>query len=239
MHDDVDDPGDAGATALPRLDAIEARILGALVEKQATTPEGYPLTANALLLACNQKNNREPVMDVEPGALGHALREMEGRRWVRSVHGARAQRYEHRFAEAFSLTLRQQALLSVLLLRGPQTVNELFSRCERLSDFPDAAAVRDTLDRLAARDPALVVRVSRQPGQREDRYMHLLAGPVAAAQEAALDAAADSDRDAHRTRDGRDAGPRGTAADALAALEARVATLERELAALRDRLGDG
>ena len=113
---------DAG---LEPLSPTQARILGCLVEKEATTPEGYPLTANAVVLACNQKSNREPLMELEPGEVGHALRELETLGLIKSVHGARAQRYEHRFAAAYSVTGKQQALLSVLLLRGPQTAAEL------------------------------------------------------------------------------------------------------------------
>src|SRR5688572_29273170 len=112
-------PADNDAT--PQLTATEARILGSLVEKEATTPEAYPLTANAVQLACNQKNNREPILELEAGEVGHALRELESRGLVQSVHGARAQRYEHRLSAAYSLTRQQQALVSVLLLRGPQT----------------------------------------------------------------------------------------------------------------------
>src|SRR6478736_10293904 len=130
------------AAALQTITAIEARILGCLIEKQATTPDAYPLTANAVQVACNQKNNREPLMELEPGDVGHALREMEGKGLVRSVHGARAQRYEHRFATIWSVTTRQQALLAVLLLRGPQTLAELQSRSERLADPADIDEVR-------------------------------------------------------------------------------------------------
>ncbi|CAN5355336.1 YceH family protein [soil metagenome] len=211
------------APELPCLEPIEARILGALVEKQATTPEAYPLTDNALLLACNQKNNREPLTAFTVGELGHALRTMEARGWVRSVHGARAQRWEHRMAQAFSLTQRQQALLSVCLLRGPQTAQELATRSERLADFDGPDAVRDTLDRMIQRDPALLARLQRASGQREDRYMHLLAGPVDALIAAHEQAAA-----AH-SHDNTDRGqPRSPGA-----LEARVAALEAEVARLR------
>lgn len=228
--------GDAGAP-LPVLDALEARILGALVEKQATTPEAYPLTVNALQLACNQKNNREPVTSYESGALGHALRTMEARGWVRSVHGARAQRWEHRFAQAFSLTLRQQALLSLLLLRGPQTLAELASRSERLADFDGPDAVRETLDRLEQRRPALAVRIGRAPGQREDRYMHLLGGPVDA-----LIAANARGTARHGDDDGEaneDADPAAARLAGRAALEARVTALEHEVIRLRGLLEGG
>jgi uncharacterized protein YceH (UPF0502 family) len=203
------------------LDGIEARILGCLIEKQATTPEAYPLTANALLMACNQKNNREPVLELEPGEVGHALREMEGKGLLRSVHGARAQRYEHRFATSWSVTARQQALLAVMLLRGPQTLAELHSRSERLGGPPDLDELRQAIERLAERKPALVVRLGRGPGQREDRYMHLLCGPVSAE---ALLVAGDEERAAPR---------RGGLESRVEALEAELAELRRELDALR------
>jgi uncharacterized protein YceH (UPF0502 family) len=216
------DESTSGAGAAPALlSAIEARILGALIEKQATTPEAYPLTANALVLACNQKNNREPVMELEPGEVGHALREMTGKGLVRIVDGARSQRYEHKFASTYSVTTRQQALLAVLLLRGPQTLAELHSRSERLAAPGDLDDVRQTLDRLIQREPTLVVNLGRAAGQREDRYMHLLCGPVSAA-----DYAGSAADDAAPTR-------RGGLEARVEALEAEVAALRRELEALR------
>jgi hypothetical protein len=208
----------------PQLTPAEARILGSLVEKAATTPEAYPLTVNAVVLACNQKTSREPVMDLQPGAVEHALRGLEDRRMVRVTHGARANRYEHRFAEAYGITSAQAALLAVLLLRGAQTGAELHARTERLASFADAAAVRDALERLATRTPALVVNVGRGAGQREDRYMHLLSGPVDAQAILASGAAASATASAART-------------DLLArveALEAEMAELRAEIAALRD-----
>jgi uncharacterized protein len=208
----------ADPAALPPLDAVEARILGALVEKQATTPEAYPLTANAVQLACNQKNNRDPVLELEAGEIGHALRAMEQRGLVRSVHGARAQRYEHRFAQAYSVTLKQQALLSVLLLRGPQTAAELLTRCERLQAFDGVDEVRETLDRLQQR--GLSLRLARGAGQREDRYMHLLCGPVDEATLLPPPAPA------------RRAESEGT-------IEARLRELEERVARLEAALGDG
>jgi uncharacterized protein YceH (UPF0502 family) len=218
LHDSPSDPNTA-ASELAILDPIEARILGALVEKEATTPEAYPLTANALLLACNQKNNRDPVLELEPGQVGHALRQMEERGLVRSVHGARAQRYEHRFNQAYSLTLKQQAVVSVMLLRGPQTLAELLTRCERLQSFADLDDVRLALERLMQRTPAMVVKLARQSGQREDRYMHLLCGPVdesaLAITHAPSPRAASPEREALETR--------------MQALEIRVAELESEL----------
>ena len=206
------------ATPLLALDPIQARLLGTLIEKEATTPEAYPLTANAAVLACNQKNNRDPVMELEPGEVGHALREMEGMGLIRSVHGARAQRYEHRFAQAYSVTVKQQAVLSVMLLRGPQTVAELFTRCERLSAFADADEVRQTLERLMQRTPTLVVKLARASGQREDRYMHLLCGEV---DETAFALPA-----------------RQSVTSDRGALEARVESLETELQSLRCELDE-
>lgn len=213
----TDEPSAAGvpgANALPLLTAIQARILGALIEKEATTPEAYPLTANAVVLACNQKNNREPVMELEPGDVGHALRELESEGFVRSVHGARAQRYEHRFAQKVSVTVKQQAVLSVMLLRGPQTVAELLNRCERLSPFADLDEVRTVLERLMQRSPALVIKLGRAPGQREDRYMHLLCGEVDESEFVQA--------------------PRAAPSADRSGLEARVEQLEAQLAQLRD-----
>ena len=212
-----------GENAFATLDAIEARILGCLIEKEATTPEGYPLTENAVVLACNQKNHREPVLELESGEVGHALREMTDKGLVRAVHGARAQRYEHRFAQFFSVTVRQQALLAVMLLRGPQTLAELHARSERLAAPADLDEVRQTLERLMQRTPTLVVNLGRAAGQREDRYMHLLCGPVLAADFAV----AESDASAPSKRGGLEA--------RLEALEAEVDALRRELDALRDR----
>ena len=211
-----------GENAFETLSMIEARILGCLIEKEATTPETYPLTENAVVVACNQKTNREPMLELEPGEVGHALREMTDKGLVRAVHGARAQRYEHRFAQYWSVTVRQQALLAVLLLRGPQTLAELHVRSERLAEPANLEEVRQTLERLMQRTPTLVVNLGRAPGQREDRYMHLLCGPVSAAEFAiaAIDASAPSKRGGVEAR--------------LEALEAEVDALRRELDALRD-----
>jgi uncharacterized protein YceH (UPF0502 family) len=213
----------AESAPLATLSAIEARLLGCLIEKQATTPETYPLTANAAVVACNQKTNREPVLELEPGEVGHALREMTGKGLVRIVDGARAQRFEHRFASTYSVTTRQQALLAVLMLRGPQTLAELQSRSERLAPPGDLDEVRQTLERLINRSPAMVVNLGRAPGQREDRYMHLLCGPVSADEYAAALADAPAP------------GRRGELEARVETLEAEVAALRREIDALRER----
>jgi len=160
------------------LSAIEARILGCLIEKEATTPEQYPLTLNAIHLACNQKTNREPIMDLSLGEVGHCMRQLDPRGLVRSQHGARAERYEHRVNTVFSLTKQQQVLLCVMMLRGPQTLSELMTRSERLASFSDLDDVKHVLERLSQRENPLVERIPRASGQREDRYVHLLCGPV-------------------------------------------------------------
>jgi hypothetical protein len=216
---------ESSAAALPALDLAQARIVGCLVEKAATTPESYPLTLNALVLACNQKTSREPVLELEPGAVGHAVRQLEDRGLVKVVHGARALRYEHRFDQAYTVTARQRAVLCLLLLRGPQTLAELLARSERLATFPTLDDVRDTLDRLAGREPPLALRIGRGPGQREDRYMHLLCGTEFA--QAAVAAASA----------GHDGG--SASAPAQEALERRIDALEARIAALEAALAPG
>jgi len=201
------------ATSL--LSAIEARILGCLIEKEATTPEQYPLTLNAIHLACNQKSNREPIMELSLGDVGHSMRQLDPRGLVRSQHGARAERYEHRVNTVFSLTKQQQALLCVLMLRGPQTLSELMTRTERLASFSDVDEVKHTLDRLSQRETPLIERIPRASGQREDRYVHLLCGPVDHSQLPA---------------------PKAASAPASNALEERIAQLEERLANVEQQL---
>jgi uncharacterized protein YceH (UPF0502 family) len=200
------------------LSAIEARVLGCLVEKQATTPDVYPLTLNAVHLACNQKSNRDPIMNVELGDVGHALHTLEEKNLVRVERGARALRYEHTMDAALNLTPRPRALIALLLLRGAQTQAELYTRGERLADFSDPAMLGDMLDRLISREPALVVRIGRGPGQREDRYMHLLSGPVSI-----------EDLPTRRSDP-------GTSTSSAGDLEARLEALERLVAELQKKL---
>jgi uncharacterized protein YceH (UPF0502 family) len=210
----------AAPAPLVQLTALEARVLGCLIEKAATTPEVYPLTLNAAHLACNQKSNRDPIMHAELGAVGQALRTLEDKRLVRVVHGARALRYEHTIDAALNLMARPRAVIALLLLRGPQTLAELFTRSERLADFASVELLGDTVDRLIARDPPLVIRIGRSSGQREDRYMHLLSGPVSIESLPAQVSRAESS--------GKD--------DRYAELEARVEALERIVAELEAKL---
>ncbi|QXI36756.1 YceH family protein [Pseudomonas xantholysinigenes] len=203
-----------------RFTSIEIRVLGALIEKQATSPETYPLTLNALVLACNQKTSREPVMNLSPGQVGQALRALEGQDMARLQMGSRADRWEQRVDKALELVPAQLVLMGLMFLRGPQTLNELLTRSNRLHEFEDVDQVQHQLERLISR--GLALHLPRQAGQREDRYTHALGDPAEI--EAIL---------AARQQEG---GARASAAQAaderIEALEARVAALEARLAQL-------
>ena len=158
------------------LSATEGRVLGCLIEKQFATPEVYPLTLNALVLACNQKTSREPLMNLAPGAVGQALRSLEGRGLARLMMGSRADRWEQRADKTLELVAGQVVLVGLLLLRGPQTLSELLSRSARLHEFEDLDAVQHSLERLISR--GFAQHLGRQVGQREDRYTHALGDPA-------------------------------------------------------------
>jgi uncharacterized protein YceH (UPF0502 family) len=194
-------------------DSVEIRVLGCLIEKQRTTPEIYPLTLNALRLACNQSTNRDPVVSYDDETIREALQRLIQRRWARlaSSPGSRAVKYRHLLDDALGVSEPELALLCVLMLRGAQTPGELKGRTERLHRFESLAEVHETLDGLIAHE--LVVRHARRPGQKEDRYEHLLSGDAAEAREAeAADVAATGD------------------------VEARLSRLEDEVASLREAL---
>lgn len=160
------------------LNAVEVRVLGALIEKGITTPEYYPLSLNALVNACNQKSSRDPVMELSEADVRSALFELEQMGMVRVLSDARVSKFEHLAYGKLSLGRPETAVLGLLLLRGPQTAAELRARAERMYTFDDTAAVTAVLDRLAAREEPLVAQLGRQPGARESRWMHLLAGTV-------------------------------------------------------------
>lgn len=155
---------------------IQVRILGCLIEKEATTPDQYPLTVNALTNACNQKTNRFPVTDYQQGQVGHALRELESMNLVTQTYGARVARYQHRVLKQLDIHLADMAVLCPLMLRGAQTAAEIRTRCARINAFDDVDDVEYVLNRLMERQPPMVVRIPRGSGQKEDRYHHLLAG---------------------------------------------------------------
>ncbi|MCK9489659.1 MAG: DUF480 domain-containing protein [Xanthomonadales bacterium] len=220
------------STGLPvLLDPAQARVLACLIEKEATTPEQYPLTANAVQVACNQKTARDPVMALEPGQVGHALRTLENEKLVRAIHGARVQRYDHRTDDVYAISPDQRYLLALLVLRGPQTAAELLTRSERLHRYGSTEEVRQVLERLESRQPALVKRLPRASGQREDRYLHLLCGPV--------HAQAAAERIAASSQPMADDGGGGELAARVAVLEAEVADLRQRLDELAARSGSG
>ena len=216
-----------------QLNPVEGRVLGALIEKEITTPEYYPLSLNALVNACNQKNNREPVMSLAEPEVRTALFELETLNLVRVLGDARVTKFEHLAYNALNLRRPEIALLGLLLLRGPQTAAELRGRAERMYSFDDTGAATATLERLAAREEPLVVQLARQPGSRESRWMHLLSGPVSDAGAAARGGAPahEAGQDA-----GRDAGEQTAQgmAPQIAALEAAVRALEERVRALEE-----
>ena len=213
----------------PPLTDVEVRLLGSLVEKQATTPDSYPLSLSALTAACNQTSNREPVMRLDEATVDQAATALRRRSLLRTIQpiGSRVMKYEHLLEEVLDLDARERAVLGVLMLRGAQTAGELHARTARLAAFADIAQLEATLEALMAREQgALVVRLPRRPGQREVRYAHLLSGDAAAV--TAADAA-----EAPRAA----APARAEAADErVAALERAVEELRAELAALRAEL---
>jgi uncharacterized protein YceH (UPF0502 family) len=207
------------------LNEVETRVLGSLVEKDVTTPDYYPLSLNALVNACNQKNNRDPVMNLDEEAVRQALASLQEKRLAGPTSSAdsRVTKYEHRLQEAFNFTRGETAVLCVLLLRGPQTPGELRGRTERMHRFEDLTEVQSTLQHLMQRDPPLVRVLARQPGTKESRYKHLLAG----------DAEAEEVVDQPHAP----APARGNSADAdrIARLEDEVADLQKEVADMKQQ----
>lgn len=216
-----------------RLTAIEARVLGALIEKEIITPEYYPLSLNALVNACNQKNNREPVMQLGEEDVRQALHGLEDDRLAGLArgHDSRVTKYEHQLQEVLNLSRGETAILCVLLLRGPQTPGELRGRADRMYQFEQLDDVLSALDKLMQRDPPLASALPRQPGSREIRYAHLLSGPPDLSSLPVMpDAAtpspsADTDRLARLETE-------------VANLRDQVANLRHEVAALKAELAD-
>lgn len=208
------------------LTAAEARVLGSLVEKEITTPEYYPLSLNALVNACNQRSNREPVMDLDEGDVRQALHGLEGKRLAGPARSAdsRVTKYEHWLGEAFNFSRAEAALLCVLLLRGAQTPGDLRGRSERMHRFEEIAEVLAGLQKLMEREPPLAAVLPRQPGTKESRYTHLLSG--------AVETAAATRSPSEASSDG--SGPERD--DRIAQLAATVAELRAEVAALREKI---
>jgi uncharacterized protein len=205
------------------LTAAQARALGALIEKEITTPDYYPLSLNALMNACNQRSNREPVMDLDEDDVRQALHGLQDQRLAGPARGAdsRVTKYEHWLGEAFNFSRAETALLCVLLLRGPQTPGELRGRTERMHCFDEISDVLAGLQKLMEREPALVAVLPRQPGTKEARYAHLLSGAaqIAPNLETTLQSSGSAAED-----------------DRVAQLESAVAELRQEIAALKLRI---
>lgn len=158
----------------PPFSAEEIRILGSLMEKQLTTPNNYPLTINSLMLACNQKTSREPLMNLKEGDVGHIARSLIEFGWLVMQNSGRAQRVEHKVQRKLNLTQQQQAVLAVLMLRRPQTLNELKLRTERMAEFKQPEEIRTILEGWLKAEKPLVIKLPPQAGQREERYYHTL-----------------------------------------------------------------
>jgi uncharacterized protein YceH (UPF0502 family) len=206
------------------LNVVEARVLGALIEKEINTPEYYPLSLNALVNACNQKSSREPVMELSEADVRTALFELDQLGLVRTIAESRATKFEHRVRDVLNLRRDEVAVMCLLLLRGAQTSAELRARTERMYSFDDNAAVLTVLERLAGREEPLTQLMARQAGAREARWVHLLSGAV------------DAGVVAEPETRGRESGG-GALAERVAALEEVVRGLEERLAAL-ERSGD-
>jgi uncharacterized protein YceH (UPF0502 family) len=205
------------------LNEVEARVLGSLIEKEITTPDYYPLSLNALVNACNQKNNRYPVMTLEENAVRGALYSLQQKRLAGPTSSAdsRVTKYEHRMQEVFNFTRAEESIMDVLLLRGPQTPGELRSRTERMYRFEELSDVQGALQKLIEREPPLVKMLPRQPGTKESRYAHLLSGDVEG-YEGQVETAVNTRGPAEETT--------------LRRLEGEVAELRRELQELRQQM---
>lgn len=220
-----------------KLDPIEVRVLGALMEKEVTTPDQYPLTIKGAIAACNQKSNRDPAMSLSETEVVEALDRLRQDVLTWRVEGARVERWQHSLDRRWHLTGASKALVCLLMLRGPQTVGELKARSERLHSFASLAEVETTLQRMANDFDALVEELPRQPGKRESRWRHLtldeafevaeVPAPLPVAAPAAVET---------RPREAEPASP--SALDRLEALERRVVELAEELRGVRSRLGD-
>ncbi len=216
-------------------DAVEIRVVGCLLEKQRATPDAYPLSLNALRLACNQATNRDPVVEYDEATVVEALRRTALKGWTRLASGAgsRARKYRHLLDDALDADDAELSLLAVLMLRGAQTPGELKQRTERLHDFADLGAVHDTLDRLVERD--YVARLARRPGQKEERFEQLLGGadgedPITSSTSGVDNVMADGGEEAP--------GPdRAPPEDRLERLERELTELREQVRELRDALG--
>ena len=216
-------PDETGANEI-KLNEVEVRVLGSLIEKDITTPDYYPLSLNALVNACNQKNNRDPVMALDDESVRTALESLQAKRLAGPASSAdsRVTKYEHRLQEVFNFDRRETAILCVLFLRGAQTPGELRGRTERMYRFDALGDVNATLERLSQRQPPLVAMLPRQPGTKESRYIHLLSDAQIAAEAAVMRPPSDTSNENNR----------------LENLENEVAELKREIGEIRQQLAE-
>jgi uncharacterized protein YceH (UPF0502 family) len=217
------------------LNPTQIRILGALLEKEQATPEYYPLTVNALLAACNQRSNREPVMALTEGELWDELEALRAEVLVWRSEGARAQRWSQSISRRLELDAEEKAVLTLLMLRGPQTVGELRSRSQRLHEFDGLEAVHAALRRMATEERDLVVELPRQPGQKENRWAHLLAGKAPVEELSTAPSVATTDQES--ALQAAIAAARPSLAERVAGLEEKVAELQKTVERLLDDLG--
>lgn len=218
------DTGGKQRPRIPRtLDPVELRILGALMEKQLTTPEYYPLTLNALVAAANQKSNREPVMELSESELSRALDRLQDERLVWKVLGGRAVRYDHNLDKVWHLNQKEKALLTLLFLRGPQTAGELRGRSDRLHQFESVPEVEDTLRDMSTHSEPLIRQLPRRPGQKEERWAHTAGGAI-------VEDLSSPEPTATEARE--------PLSQRVQRLEEQVATLTQELRELKAKLGE-
>jgi len=210
---------------IPRaLDPVEIRVLGSLMEKQLATPEYYPLTLNALVAACNQKSNREPVMELSESEVQRALDRLQDEKMVWRVMGGRAVRFDHNLDSVWHLNRGEKALLTLLFLRGPQTAGELRGRSDRLQTFDSVGEVEELLREMSVHSEPLVRQLSRRPGQKEERWAHLAGGAIVEPEVSAPEA---------DTRGGGE-----PLSVRVQRLEERLAAMERALNELKEKLGE-
>jgi uncharacterized protein YceH (UPF0502 family) len=209
----------------PQLEAIQARVLGVLMEKQQTTPDAYPLTLNSLVIGCNQKTSREPVTHYTSGDIQHCLRGLADNSLVHIDPSGRADRFSQRLTNELGIDRAKQALLNVMLLRGAQTVHELLTRTQRMHSFDTDQEVEDILDDLCQQSPPMVQRIAKQTGQRDDRFVHLLCG------EPDLTAIASK-----RSQNSAPVSPQTN--QQIEALEGRIAELEKKVELLLNQLNN-
>lgn len=221
MIDENDTASNTPEPNEPLLNAIEARALGALMEKQLTTPDQYPLTLNSLVTACNQKTSREPVSNYSKGEVERCVNELRDRKLIEVEYGSRANRYDQRLSRSLSMSKPLQSVVTVMLLRGPQTISELMNRCERMCGFENTGDIKELLDSQCQKTSPIITHIPRQDGQREDRYMHLLCG----------------EPDLSTWSVKSTGGSSGANLSSNAELVARVEKLERMLARVLEELG--